>query len=214
MKEFMNMKFSSLDLTNQIDFFIENERDPIYHKNNSLVEEIKTVINSKIFLTESDIFLAFSKVINNSDSPEKCLNLLMIFRYLERVNYFEEKEMYFILYEQIVLIKLESTKIHHGKRSEKVIFSAKNFKIESYLPSIKNKIYNYNINGKFADLIGDCKLTGKKIIVEFKKGNRCGSLQLFGYAKVLGCENNCILVNVSESEVKKKQKGIVYLTNK
>lgn len=212
--EFMNVKFSSLDLIKQIDFFMDNERESVYHKNNSLLEEIKTAIDSKIFFTESDVFLEFSKIINNSDSFKKCMNLLMIYRHLEKVNSFQEKEMYHILINQAVLIKLESTRIHHGKKSESVVFSAKNFKVESYLPTIKNKIYNYNINGKFADLIGDCELTGKKIIVEFKKGAKCGSLQLFGYAKILGCENNCILVNVSESEVKRKQKGIIYLTNK
>lgn len=66
------------------------------------------------------------------------------------------------------------------------------------------------INGRRIDILSSCKKTNKKVIMELKLRGSNPARQLRHYDFLMGGGN--ILMSISETEIKNKEKGIIYKT--
>ncbi len=153
--------------------------------------------------------LCMFKFLGSCNDFKTAFKCLEFYEKISKKNNFYDFDTYYSLYEMAVLIKKEETEIV-GNKSEKFLFKNADSFIEEKMNNFKFVKFQYHINGKFIDMLGICKETGKYIIVEFKKGRRCAANQLYAYDRLMGGNN--ILVSLTEREVYKKQDGIIYFS--
>lgn len=199
---------TSLELVEQINFFREQEGNKTELGHNDLLKIIRDEFEEEINLSEFWLFLL--KQISNSESSKESWFLCKLYSFLSKKYDCFNFEIYFIFHNLWCLIKREETDIHSGKKSEKQIFSNAEEIVKKAIPTFSNGHFNKKVKNKYIDLLGICSETGKFIIVEFKKANKCAVNQLYSYDRMLGGEN--ILVSLTEEEVEIKHPEIIYLT--
>lgn len=197
------------ELLEQIDIFIE--------KKGAVGKEIEAEIKSEMFKAECDgevfidiFFIELLKVSATLSDFKKNFCFYELYGFLSKKFNCYDDDLSFVFYELSALAKREETELGNGCRSEKQIFKNAVEIVKRYIPTFTNGIFNKRVSNKYIDLLGVCSKTGKYIIVEFKKGVKDATHQLYSYDRLLGGGN--ILVSLTEKDVPVKHKDIIYLT--
>jgi hypothetical protein len=173
-----------------------------------LVEQIN-LFRAEEVITENSIFCFFVRMQYLTKTSKEAIEVFKAYSKLSS-EYGLYNHIYFMtLYNDASGLRREETSLGAGKRSENKIFTEE--KVLLAIPTIIDMKWNYSINGKFIDLLGKCKDTGKTIVVEFKKDRKDASTQLYAYQRHLG-QDDVILISFTEYPVKRKQEGIIYLS--
>lgn len=201
-----NNEMTSLEILDQINIFRKEEGNG----NNISDKELELIKESIIDFENFDhfcIFMIKKSAVSLSTTHSWFYYSFYIFisKKLNRYDF----EIGYAFYELWVNLKRDETKLHSGIRSEKISFLDSEVFLKKHIPYFEVIKYNYQIKNKFIDLLGIDTRSGEKIIVEFKKGNKCAANQLYSYDRMLNGKN--ILVSLTEFEVKKKHEGILYI---
>ena len=153
-----------------------------------------------------DKFYNYLSILCNNINIKDVFPTIELYAHISKLYNDFDFDFYIVLYE-IYVHRMAPIVNRNGEKKTFLNCESHMFKIIDSFVFIKKEYY---IKGKSIDMLGRCKKTGKYIIVEYKIGAKDGSIQLYGYDKMLGGDN--ILVNISENNVKNKQDGIIYIT--